>query len=160
MREFDLPMLGGDATVEDALIAAIDARRSGVVVKAAPDELRVIDYDSLVRALETNVPVLEIGFEPVLKVGLESNSLSRSAESVRVEGLKFGYLDETGNWARLVSVSEGFAIPLLNASSGERCSRPGKKPGTLDRDWYHYYPPRTRQVENPGTCKFCGAPIP
>lgn len=157
MQQFDLPLVAADISAESALMTAIDAGVSGVVLKTESGGLNLIHYDTLVSAAENNRSISPTDYIPILNIGNDTPQLVFDA--VEAAGFRYGYLGETGDIAILLSVREPFAHRYTTVR-GSRCTRPNKPPNRSDRDWYHYYPPRGRAPSDPNHCTVCGAPIP
>jgi hypothetical protein len=158
MQKFDLPIVAANLSVNTALKAAIDARRSGVVLKTKSGGLRLVHYKDLAGASRSNMAIDKVDFVPILKVG-RKKTVALQFDAVKTAGLKFGYRGATGDSANLLSVRETFAKRYISLSGGSRCSRPNKPANVPDRDWYHYYPPERRAAKTPNMCKLCGAKI-
>jgi hypothetical protein len=159
MRPFDLPLVAADIGAESALKTAIDANRSGVVLKTESGGLQLIDYDTLVSAVEHDRAIGPTDYIPILNIGNDTLEVVRGG--VDAAGFKFGYLSETADMAILLSVHEFYAERYLTAI-GKRCARPndGRPAGTPDQKWYHYYPPEDFDPTDPKHCTLCGAPVP
>jgi hypothetical protein len=160
MLQFDLPLVTADISAKSALMTAIDAKRSGVVLSTTSSDLRLIDFKSLVSAAENNTPLAEVAHISLLNIA-HQQTLRTLADSVESSGLKFIYLGTTGDTATVLSMQEPFAQSYL-ASSGARCTRPnnGRPAGTSDHDWYHYFPPEDRDPADLHHCTECGSPLP
>jgi hypothetical protein len=159
MRQFDLPLVAYDTSAESALMTAIDAKRFGVVLKTESGGLQLIDYDSLISAVDHNRSISPSDYIPILNIGNDTLEVVR--DTVDAAGFKFGYLSETADFATLLSVHEFFAERYLT-SAGVRCDRPpDERPaGTSDHDWYHYFPPFKRDSADLHRCTECGSPLP
>lgn len=158
MQEFDLPLVAATSSVDNAIRTAIDAKRSGVVLKTKSGKLHLLHYKNLVRAARNKTPISKVEYTTILHVGRKKR-VEVQVSTVKSAGLKFGYQGVTGDTASLVSVRETFAKPYLNSSTGSRCTRPGKPANTPDRCWYHYYPPKRRSPNRPDRCRECGTKI-
>jgi hypothetical protein len=158
MRSFKMPQVAANISAGNALKTAIDAKRSGVVLKTKSGDLRLVHYKSLVSAARNKTAIGEADYISILKVG-GKKTLESQADTVKSAGLKFGYRGAKGAVANLLSVQATFAKRYLSASSGSRCTRPGKPANKPDRDWYHYYPPERRATKDPDICRQCGSKI-
>jgi hypothetical protein len=160
MQQFDLPLVTADISAESALMTAIDAKRSGVVLRTTSGDLRLIDFKNLVSATENDTPLAEVAHISLLNIE-HHQTLRTLADTVESSGSKFVYLGTAGDVASVLSMHEPLA-GLYLTSSGARCARPnnGRPPGTPDQKWYHYYPPTRRDAQNPNRCRKCRSPIP
>jgi len=158
MRRFDLPIVPAHISVNTALKTAIDAKRSGVVLKTRSGGLRLVNYKDLVGASRNKTAFNQVDFIPILDVG-RGKTLKLQVDTVKSAGMKFGYRGANDQIADLLSVQQDFANRYVAASTGARCSRPGKPPGLPAQKWYHYYPPLRRDAEHPDRCRRCGAKI-
>jgi hypothetical protein len=55
MRKFNLPLVAANLSVDTALKTAIDAKRSGVVLKTKSGGLRLVHYEDLVGASKKKI---------------------------------------------------------------------------------------------------------
>jgi hypothetical protein len=176
MRFFELPVLGARKRVKDALIAAIDAQRSGVVVSDAPGKYRVVGFDAL-EAADADALLSKIEGETSPRVSAPKIASRQYRGAEAFHGLtlderhpmrgkleaatpSLGVLSVHRGTARLYSLSEQFALPYMNIPSGFHCQRPQTTPPTRPRDYFHYYPPNRRDRTNPQVCVVCGYPLP
>jgi hypothetical protein len=157
---FELPLLKGDSTVDDAFAAMIDSNKSGVFYRSTPGELRVVSYNELMQAAKDDIILLRDIKKSQLVLDIESTFESQFESSIRSAGANFGLVATLPDTAVLFSLSEEFALPLLGASPGVRCQREPRPATQSPKQWYHYYPPKTRNPSDPNTCKYCGFPIP
>jgi hypothetical protein len=156
MRSFDLPLVAATVSADNALKTAIDAKRSGVVLKTKSGGLRLVHYKSLVSAARNKKAIGKVDYVELLKVG-GKKTVGVKADKVKAAGLKFGYLGAKGAVAKLLSVRETFSARYEAPPDGRRCTRPDKPPDELDQDWYHYYPPE--KPRNAKICVYCDTKI-
>ena len=181
MRRFELPVLAAGDTVADALAAAIDANKSGVVARDARGQLRIIRFATLASANKDS-PLSDLDGEtarrlappPALRPPAARpivaapgvRALRDSGEAGAVErafaalGHSFAVLGVTGGIAELMSDHETSAETLERASSGYRCQRPQTNPPSPPRKYFHYYPPNVPDAATPDACIVCGSPLP
>ncbi len=159
MLHFELPLVTGKLTIDDALAETIESSTSGLVFERNPGNYRLVHFDKLVEASNEGKTLLDqVDWEPLITI--ESSQSHKSENLVRTAGLKFGFVGTAGpHIARLFSISESFGIPYTIGSSGTRCQRPNKPASVSPRDWFHYYPPNALDVQNPNICRICGAPM-
>jgi hypothetical protein len=160
MLRFELPMVAGRISPNDALTEIIDTAKSGVTFQSNVGDLRLVHYDRIVEAISRGVTQLDdVEFESVVKFDLSLAELNYGGV-VSTAGKKFGFVRALSGMADLFSVSESFAVAYNTASSGVRCERPNKPLNMKPRDWYHYYPPNPRNPSNPNVCRVCGFNVP
>jgi len=156
---FQLAMVPGGTSVQDAIAETIDSDKSGLLVQRPQGDLRLVHFKNLVNAAASGLTSLDdVEAEPVLDVVTIPDAEHKVA--VRSSGRRFGFGGERDGTADLLSISESFALPYTTASTGVRCQRPNKPPTIPPRDWYHYYPPNTRDPVSPNQCRLCGANVP
>jgi hypothetical protein len=159
MQGFKLPIIPATSSIDQAFKTAIDHKTSGVVIRTGAD-VRLVHYDALLKAAaKGHKRVSAADYESALKLGTGRVSLKQKGK-VEAAGLKFGYFTQSGNTARMFSVSETFAYPYTDASGGTHCKRPNKPAGKTDQEWYHYYPPTKRLPRTPNICRVCSAIVP
>ena len=159
MARFTLPIVGADTSLDNAFATLVESKKSGLLLKTATGDLRLLHYKELASAARNNkIKVAgEVKYLPVVKVSARASEAAQKDE-IKLGGLRFGVMRAAGKTAQLVSIKEDYAYLYDTESAAKRCSRPGKPPATADRDWYHYYPPLNRP-RNSTQCRVCGAPI-
>ncbi|SHG70034.1 hypothetical protein [Bradyrhizobium erythrophlei] len=159
MRKFNLPLVAANLSVDTALKTAIDAKRSGVVLKTKSGGLRLVHYEDLVGASKKKIPLSKVDFVPILDMA-RTRKAGLVFDAVKSAGLKIGYSGVSGSdIANLLVLGGTLAKGYVSASTGTRCTRPGKPPGRPDRKWYHYYPPEDRDAAAPDICTICSAKL-
>ena len=154
VKSFRIPVVAATSSINQAFKATVDAGSSGLLVKTNSGELRLVHYRNLVNAASKGRKLVSTAdYVPVLKVGGARRSGTQHKTTLDAAGLTFGYVGSAGGEANMFSVSEAQAGPYLQASSGTRCTRPGKPATMANRDWYHYYPPLARKGAK--ACRLC-----
>jgi hypothetical protein len=145
MSKIDLPIFGGgNVAVHEALAEVIDRRKSALAYGQGSNDLRVVQFEDLEKAAASGARILsEVPSQSLQQIGLTFSELN-------ADKVVLSYSPSAAN----------FALRYNSPSLGFHCNRPNKPEGTLDRQWYHYYPPNRRDPNNPKRCRVCGAALP
>jgi hypothetical protein len=158
--QFELPLLTGDSTVDDAFATMIDSKKSGVFCRPTRGDLRVVGFHELEQAAKDGVALLQDVQKSQRVLDVASTFEAQYVSSIKSAGAIFGLVATLPGTAVLLSVFETSAQPFMGASPGVRCQREPRPTSQPPKQWYHYYPPKTLDPSDPHTCKYCGFPIP
>lgn len=165
MRVFHVLVAQANTPVDHVIADMVESHTPGALITAAGGEMRLVHFGNLsyvaASSLRTGASASLQTVPSDAVMDPNTSDAMTAAAQVAAHGLRFGLLSKKGNRADLVSVSEEFSFAFdLNTSLGNRCTLPGKPPGTPNGAWYHYYPPMSRQAApNADRCIIDGYPI-
>jgi hypothetical protein len=159
MLLLDLPVLQGSARIHRAMKEMIEAERSGLLFWNEAGDLHIVSYDQVIAADGQGVQYLkEVTAEQV--VSLHALADEAVEDTVKRGGARFSFVRDDDGSMLAYSLQESLGTAFFARPPGRRCDRPGKKATVDARDWYHYYPPNTRDPNNRNQCKYCCGKIP
>jgi hypothetical protein len=160
MEEFQLGVAPADSDLNEAFGQLFEEHCSALVVEKAKGDHRLVNFVDLTEALARGASKLSQVH------GRQLHSLEKTPRSGYTPALTridatIGLISVGGAMARLYSVSESIAGPLMLASTVVRCNRPGLPPGRTPQSWYHYYPPNGAPSSKPYPCavRGCGGQV-
>jgi hypothetical protein len=145
MQEFHLPVLDASLPPGEAFPRMWEASRSGVAIQVG-DNLRLLGYDTLVKACDKGIPQLSDiqEFESVAMLAERVQSQAWD-QGLGADNDRFRMIT-VGKMVHLVSQSERYAGPYLTKPPGTRCTNPSTP---------HYHPPfHARPGRFCGVCQF------
>jgi hypothetical protein len=165
MRLFDVLVAQPGASLNQVVSAMVESNTPGLLVNDKSGDWRLIHFGALAyvahSAIEGNYTA-SLDMVPSESVfDAKTADPQAAVAKVAASGMRFGLLGQKGDRADLVSLSETYSFAFDIATSlASRCTRPNKPAGTANGDWYHYYPPRTRQAApDQDICGACKSPI-
>jgi hypothetical protein len=141
MVRFQLPMLDPGMSLNRAFGELYERRLSAGVIARPKREFRLVTFDHMTEAMAHGAIKLEVVHGYGLPILGENFSDQQANDFVVNLGANVGLVRAFTKNANLFSTNDTFGDRFMSPSNVKRCDRPNKPRGSLNQDWYHYYPP-------------------